>query len=394
VTTILIADDQPEVREALVGLFAAEPSFRVVAVAADADEAVDLARRHRPDIALLDYKMPGGGGPRATRGIGSASRGTRVVALSAYEDSVAVLEMVRAGAVAYVVKGASGAEICETIVRAARGESTLSPEVTGDLVAELRGRLRAQAEAEDVEKTRIGRVQAALADGAMAIHLQPIVDLQSRRAIGFEALARFFVEPDRAPNVWFLEAAAVGLEEELELAAVRAAVHELARLPAGTFLAVNVSPSLLVSPALRRAIDGLPAGRLVLETTEHAAIDEYEAVEAALAAFRAAGGRLAVDDAGAGFASFRHILQLAPDFIKLDASLTRDIDLDRGRRSLAGALISFAAEIGATIIAEGIETEAELAALSLLGARFGQGYRLARPAAVETTIRANEAAGH
>lgn len=156
----------------------------------------------------------------------------------------------------------------------------------------------------------------------------------SHRTVGYEALTRFDAEPHRTPDVWFGEATEVGLGERLEVSAIRAAV----------------GPAVV-------------GGALV----------------AALAPFRAAGGRLAVDDAGAGFASLRHILLLNPDIIKLDIALTRDIDTDVAKRSLATALIAFATETGATILAEGIETESELQTLRALGVRYGQGWHLGRP---------------
>ena len=117
----------------------------------------------------------------------------------------------------------------------------------------------------------------------------------------------------------------------------------------------------------------------MIELTEHAVIDDYEALRPHIARLRAAGGRLAVDDAGAGFASLRHTLQLAPEFLKLDTSLTRGIDHDRGRRALAVGLIGFAGELGSEIIAEGIETREELDALRSLGVHRGQGLYLAAP---------------
>jgi EAL domain-containing protein (putative c-di-GMP-specific phosphodiesterase class I) len=139
------------------------------------------------------------------------------------------------------------------------------------------------------------------------------------------------------------------------------------------------------SPQLLRAIQFAPAPRrIVLEVTEHAAVRDYGRLNAAVGTLRSRGVRLAVDDAGSGFASLQHILRLAPDFIKLDMELTRDVDNDLARRALAAALISFAAEIGATIIAEGIETEAELSTLRDLGVAYGQGFFLARPAELPT----------
>ena len=91
------------------------------------------------------------------------------------------------------------------------------------------------------------------------------------------------------------------------------------------------------------------------------------------------GVRIAIDDAGAGFASLRHILQLSPDLIKLDISITAGVDQDRARRAMSKALISFADEMGITIVAEGLETQPQIDTLRALGVRFGQGFLLARP---------------
>jgi EAL domain-containing protein (putative c-di-GMP-specific phosphodiesterase class I) len=101
---------------------------------------------------------------------------------------------------------------------------------------------------------------------------------------------------------------------------------------------------------------------------------------------RGRGIRLAVDDAGSGFASLRHILQLAPDIIKIDNALTRNVYKDPARRALAAGLISFAAELGATIIAEGIETREELDALRALGVRYGQGFFVGRPGSIAAVM--------
>jgi signal transduction histidine kinase len=135
--TVLIAEDEPSVRSALADLITDERSLDLVGAARDAQEAIDLARVHRPDVALLDVKMPSGGGPRATREIRLASPATRIVALSAHEDRVSVLEMLRAGAAGYLVKGTSPAEIVEAIRRSVRGQASLSTEVTADVIHEL-----------------------------------------------------------------------------------------------------------------------------------------------------------------------------------------------------------------------------------------------------------------
>ena len=117
---VLIADDEPTIREALTDLIQGDEAMEVVAAVEDADRAVEVAGDLLPDVALLDVKMPGGGGMRAARDIRRCSPGTGVVALSAHEDRASVAEMIRAGAVGYLVKGVSTVEILEAIRHAAR----------------------------------------------------------------------------------------------------------------------------------------------------------------------------------------------------------------------------------------------------------------------------------
>jgi EAL domain-containing protein (putative c-di-GMP-specific phosphodiesterase class I) len=220
---------------------------------------------------------------------------------------------------------------------------------------------------------------------------QPIANLRDRTVVGFEALARFNAEPAQAPDVWFATAERGGLRVPLELAAVEAAIVHLPLLPPGVFLSVNVSPDTAVSADLEAALDGAAPERMVVEITEHAPIDDYDAVTPGLQRLRARGIRLAIDDAGAGFASLRHILRLAPDFIKTDMTLTRNITSSRAERALTSALIAFAGETGARIIAEGIESDAELSSLAALGVRYGQGYHLGRPAPAPAPTSSAEA---
>ena len=133
---VLVADDDDSVRTALSEMIQDEPSMRLVAAARDACEAIELSARHRPDVALLDVRMPGGG-DHAARGIKSRSPDTRILALSAYEDRATVLEMLRSGATGYLVKGASAEDVYVAIQRCVRGQSALSGEVTGGVIEQL-----------------------------------------------------------------------------------------------------------------------------------------------------------------------------------------------------------------------------------------------------------------
>ena len=289
------------------------------------------------------------------------------------------MQMLEAGADGYLVKGSSIETIVTSIERAARGQGSLSVEVTGSVIEELAGLLHARRRDEERSQRREERIRRALDDDLLHTVYQPICTLAGS-TIGAEALARFRGPPSRGPMRWFAEADEVGLLHELELAAVHAALAALPALPDHVFLSVNVSPATLATQSFLGLIAASDGARVVVEITEHARIDDYERLREALGALRALGVRVAIDDAGAGFASLRHILRLEPEFIKLDRTLIDGIESDRSRQALAAGLISFAEKIDATIVAEGIERPAEVEALADLGVRYGQGYFFARPA--------------
>ncbi len=211
---------------------------------------------------------------------------------------------------------------------------------------------------------------------------QPIFDITSGKTVGFEALSRFPTEPRRSPDVWVADATSVGLEKELEVALLKNALNSLQDIPEHAYLSLNVTPSTILNGQLDSVLQGHPLDRLVLEITEHQAIGDYEKIDMALAALREQGLRLAVDDAGAGYASFRHILKLKPDIIKLDISLIKNIDSDIACKTLASALVNFAKVTGSQVIAEGVETVAELKTLRELGISRVQGFLLGRPKAL------------
>jgi EAL domain-containing protein (putative c-di-GMP-specific phosphodiesterase class I)/FixJ family two-component response regulator len=222
-------------------------------------------------------------------------------------------------------------------------------------------------------------LEAIIAAGAFTPYFQPVVTLADGAVVGYEALTRF---ADRVPpDVRFAEAARLGLGHELERAALAASVQAARSLPVGAFLALNVSPSLvLASPDLPAILAGTDR-HVVLEITEHAPVDDYEALRAAIARIDPPVA-VAVDDAGSGYASLRHILVLHPAYVKLDLSWVRDIDTDPARQALVAGLAYFVDEIGCQLIGEGVETEAERITLLRLKVPLGQGYLFGRPAPV------------
>jgi len=224
------------------------------------------------------------------------------------------------------------------------------------------------------------QIQSIIANRKFEIYFQPIVDLQSGRPVGAEALSRFAPLPVRAPDAWFTEAASVGLGVELELAALEMAIGQLSQLPANLYLSVNASVPTLMSEQFRALIAAVPAERIVVELTEHAEVADYEQLEDSIKGVRSTGIRLAVDDAGSGYSSLQHILNLQPDVIKLDIGLTRGIDRDPARLALGRALLKFGFDAyRASIVAEGIETVGEYETLRSLGCPAGQGFYLGRP---------------
>jgi EAL domain-containing protein (putative c-di-GMP-specific phosphodiesterase class I) len=231
-----------------------------------------------------------------------------------------------------------------------------------------------------LQTERVDELIGLMDKGEPSIVYQPIYDLESREMAGVEALARFSSPPQVTPDVWFNQAAALGLGPRLEACAIRSALAALGTLPKEVYVAVNGSPGLVLSGALSELLQSVDLSRVVLELTEHASVTDYRPLTEALAPLRALGLRIAIDDAGAGYASMRHILNIEPNLVKLDISLTRAIDKDRKRRALATALIAFARETDVGIIAEGVETAEELMTLKSLGVTRAQGYYLARPA--------------
>ncbi len=216
------------------------------------------------------------------------------------------------------------------------------------------------------------------APGAVAPVFQPVMEVATGRVAGYEALARFAPPYARPPLDWFEQAHRCGLGATLEACAIRAALAVPGR-PPGTFLALNVSPAALLSPELKRALP-FDLDGMVIELTEHEAFNEDGALELELAALRERGARIALDDAGAGYAGLQQLIRLRPEIVKVDRSLIAGIHEDASKLALLQALAGFAGTTGAAVCAEGVEQLAELRALAGFDVTYAQGYALARPA--------------
>jgi PAS domain S-box-containing protein len=203
---------------------------------------------------------------------------------------------------------------------------------------------------------------------------QPVVDTGSGAIVGYEALTRF--DDGCRPDVRVSDAHLVGLGPIFEATLAASAVEAARHLPSDIWLGLNFSAEAILdgfaSPVVVRANRAI-----VIEITEHARIDSYPDVRKAI--IDSGDVLLSVDDAGAGFASLHHVLELDPDIVKLDIGLIRGIDADPARQALAAGLCHFAQRTGTTLIAEGVETQGEAETVRDLGVELAQGFLFGRP---------------
>lgn len=236
--------------------------------------------------------------------------------------------------------------------------------------------------AEQMDAIRsMSRISALLASQMLMTAFQPIYGLQNKAVVGAEALSRFVSDDGAAAELWFAEAASVGLGANLEFAALGSAAAAARDLPEHLYVSLNISPTSCIDSRLPELFDHieLPASRIVLELTEDIPDSEYLQFMAAVNPFREKGLRLAVDESQPGAGALSRMIHLQPDFIKVGRNVIGGIDTDEVQRALAACLVDFASQTGAALVAEGIETAGELKALAELGIDAGQGYLLGRP---------------
>jgi EAL domain-containing protein (putative c-di-GMP-specific phosphodiesterase class I) len=221
------------------------------------------------------------------------------------------------------------------------------------------------------------RLLPVMTSGGPTILLQPIVALTDGQRVGAEALSRFPLEWEKAPDTVFGEAASIGMGVELEVLAVRCALPYLSRITG--YLSINFSPQTLLDPRCLELLADQPLDRVILELSEHDPVEDYGVLAEVLDPLRRRGMRLAIDDVGAGFSSLRHILLSAPDVIKLDRSIVTGVGGDPVLGRLVHSLVDFGHEAQATVVAEGVETMLDAVALHAANVDFGQGWVFGRP---------------
>ncbi len=380
---VLIVDDL-EANVVLLQRILADAGIADLRAITDSRQALAAILELEPDLVLLDLHMPNLDGTEVLRSLQESlppDHFLPVLVLTADTSTGAREQALDLGAKDFLTKPFDRIEVVQRVrnlleIRSLyQGVQAHNAELRAELEEQERERRRQEAELEELRLI----VDGAFADGALEMAYQPIVDLRTNKAVGVEALARFSCEPSRTPDLWFADAAAAGRGVELEIAAIGQAVAALPQLDEHLILSVNASPSTAMSPDLRHCLAVAKGTRMVLELTEHSIVSDYGSLLHALDEVREQGVRIAVDDAGAGYAGLQHILGIRPDIIKLDIHITRGIDADPVRRALAASLVRFGDDTGAVIVAEGIETAPELETLQHLGVSWGQGYHLGRP---------------
>jgi EAL domain-containing protein (putative c-di-GMP-specific phosphodiesterase class I)/GGDEF domain-containing protein len=366
VATVAIHSQDPRVVGRFAVTLAGAPELQMVRVEVE----------EPPRLALIDDRLE-----NATALVDTETeRGVTCLIVTDGADVDRIVALLGAGADGCLRRDVDATDLRAGLAAATRGTFQLPRAIGHEVVARAAtgrhgdGPASAAAPAPLVELIR-----DVIARRRFELVFQPIVDLRTGEITAVESLARFSPEPIQPPNVWLGMADEAGLRVELEHELLRAAVETLDRLPDPMSLEVNLSPGAAMDAGLSEALEGVALERVVVEITDHRQLDDYEPLSEALATLRRGGLRVAVDDSGQGISSLQQIAKLAPSFMKLNRTLTRNIDRDPTKHALAYAVSTFVASHDAAIVAEGLETEAELHTLRALGAPFAQGYLLERP---------------
>ena len=259
-----------------------------------------------------------------------------------------------------------------------RPDLSLGPR-DADLLSILAGLIAGELATRRAQERARRDIERVIETEDVSVAYQPIFEIADGGCRGVEALARFPV-PLGKPDETFAMARDLDLGFELERLVARKIWGLLERLPSDRFLSLNLTPGAALELAYRaRTYDDLPLDRLVVEITEHAVVPSYGALRDELEPLRREGLRIAIDDAGAGYASLRHVVELRPDFIKVDHTLSHGVADDHARLVAVSGFVLLAFDIGASVVAEGVERELDLVALREAGVELVQGYLLASP---------------
>ena len=373
--SVLVVDDDQANVDLLARLLRGEGLQRIT-TETDSRRVPSLLTSVNPDLVLLDMHMPHIDGHAMLEKIAQYASGTYlpVLVLTGDETTDARNGALAHGARDFLTKPL---DLTEVTLRVANLLETRH------LYATLRRTVNQREDGQEESAVVRSRIEAVLNNRSISPVFQQIVDIKTMRTVGYEALARFPHPNERGPAAWFNDAFRVGLGVDLEWLAVEKALQFLETSSPETFLALNMSPAMILYLQEQKLCDPDLCPRIVIELTEHVPIEDYSALHHALRYLRDHGTRLAADDLGAGYAGFRHLIALEPDIIKLDISLVAGIHRSPGARALTSALVAFATDVGAIVIAEGVEQAPELAELREIGVPWAQGFYIGNPESLD-----------
>ena len=362
---VLVVDDDPTMRRVCARVLGSE-GWEVVVVDSG-KSALATVRDHsaRFDCVLSDVHMPEMDGFALIAAIRHHDDELPVLLMTGDPSLDGAVRAIDTGAVSYLSKPFDHETLAAGVARAARRHG----------VARMRRRA-STAELESVDTA--ARFERALARSWMAF--QPIVELSTNRTFAYEALVRTDEESLKRPDVLIATAERLGRIHELGRTVRQHVAAAMASVPDQALLFVNVHGLELTDEDLfgdTCALAGC-APRVVLEITERIGLDAV-AGPSRVAMLRQRGYRIAVDDLGAGYAALGALATLEPEIVKLDMSLVRDIDRHPTKRRVVGAIATLCRELGSRVVAEGVETQDELATVREVGIDLVQGYLLARP---------------
>lgn len=367
--SVLVVDDEAPIRRVLAGFLELE-GFSVT-TEPDGASALERLSHKRYDVVISDLKMPHVGGLELLETITALHPEALTVVMTGHGSVETAIEAMRAGAYDYILKpfrmDVVLATILEGLARRRDGAQRLEGADQGTRISppHCRGL-----------KSRFQR-----AVDSLWLAFQPILSGDGTQVFGHEVLLRSD-EPNLCLPAQVLETAEVlGSLTELGRVVRQRAVGAFEQLPSHTLLFVNLHPSDLADPALFAPDEPLSriAPRVVLEITERSPLARLEDVAGRVASLRRMGYRIAIDDLGAGYSGLTTFAQVEPEIVKLDMSLIRDLHQHSTKQKIVASVNRLAQDMGAQVIAEGVECRAELDAAVALGCDYVQGFYFARP---------------
>lgn len=369
--TILLVDDDDLLLRALTRVLE-RPGHRVLPCT-DASKALLHLEQGDVDLVISDIMMPGWSGIDLLRQIRRINLDIPVILMTGAPDLKTAMSAVELGALSYLPKPVDVATLSSTVERAVRlGRVAKAKREALDLVGQDDKLLGDKASLEQ-------RFDAALDQLQMVF--QPIVSMAQKKTVAYEALLRTREPTLRNPLAFIAAAERLRAVHTLGRAVRKAVALTAFDAPIDVDLYVNLHPLDLLDPDLSSSAAPLSAiaPRIVLELTERAALDNVSDLPARIAALRALGFRIAVDDLGAGYAGLTSLMSLTPEVVKIDMSLVRGIDTDPRRERVVGSLLGLCRDLGMRVVTEGIETTGERDCVIARGGDLVQGYLFAKP---------------